>query len=171
MASSDSRPTVSPTVKSTAGAAIIVACIAFIRPFEGVRLTAYRDPVGVATICMGETKDVQMGMHKTLQQCLDDMRRRLPDYLGPVDRLMPGLPDNRRIAYTDFAWNLGSNALTVRQHIQGRAVAGSSIVELERAGHWQDACERMLRFNKGGGQVLPGLVKRRQKERDLCLGH
>jgi lysozyme len=152
------------------GGGIIAAVIAFTTPWEGVRHTAYQDPVGVWTICMGETQGVHAGMRMTHQQCVEQMARRVPDYLGPVDRLMPGLPDNRRIAYTDAAWNLGVGALTRRTPgPDGRPLPGTSIVDLERAGKWKQACDRLLQFNKAGGKALPGLTTRREAERTLCL--
>lgn len=159
--------------------AITAAIIAFTSPFEGTRTVAYRDPVGVWTICMGETKGVTPGMRKTKQQCISEMAARVPDYLGPVDRLMPALPDNRRIAYTDAAWNLGTGVLTRRATVirtvggvrKASPLPGSSIAELEQAGMWKEACNRLLLFNKAGSppRVLPGLDKRRKEENKLCL--
>ncbi|MTD32404.1 glycoside hydrolase family protein [Paludibacterium sp. dN 18-1] len=109
-------------------------------------------------------------MRMTHDQCVAQMAKRVPDYLGPVDKLMPGLPDNRRIAYTDTAWNLGTGVLTLRsKNREGQPVTGTSIVDLERVGKWQDACNRLLKFDKAGGKVLPGLVKRREEARNLCL--
>ncbi|MGR2663104.1 lysozyme [Chromobacterium haemolyticum] len=156
--------------KVAAGGGIIAAIIAFTTPWEGERHTAYQDVVGVWTICMGETQGVKPGMRMSHQQCAELMARRVPDYLGPVDRLMPGLPDNRRIAYTDAAYNLGVGALTRRSAgPDGQPRPGTSIVDLERAGKWRAACDRLLQFNRAGGKVLAGLQRRREAERALCL--
>lgn len=145
-------------VAGVAGTGLIAAIIAFTSPFEGERHTAYRDPVGVLTICFGETQGVTPGMTKTHEQCIADMQKRIPDYLGPVDRMMPKLTVNQRIAFTDFVWNEGAGRLE-----------RSGIPPLMNAGHTQEGCDRLLKYNTAGGHVLPGLVKRRKAERELCL--
>lgn len=141
------------------GAAIIGLIAAFVVPFEGTRTKAYRDPVGIWTICTGETQGVYPGQTKTEAECKAQLAKRIPDYLGPVDQMMPDLPDNRRIAYTDFAYNVG--VATLRK---------SSIPALEKTGKWPQACAVLKRYVYAGGRVLPGLVKRREKEYQLCIG-
>lgn len=145
--------------KVAGGAAIITACASFISPHEGLRTTAYKDPAQIWTICYGETQGVTPGMKKTPAECKQMLADRLPDYIAPVDKMMPGLPDNRRIAYTDFAYNVGVGALQK-----------SSIPALEKSGKWQDACKVMGKYIYAKGKVLPGLVKRRDEEVKLCLG-
>ena len=94
----------------------------------------------------------------------------LPAYLGPVDKFMPGLSTNTRIAYADFAWNEGPGALTLRtKDSMGMQITGTSIVDMEKAGNHAGACARLLQFNTAAGKVYPGLVKRRQAEEALCL--
>jgi len=142
------------------GAAIVAACAVFIAPNEGMRTHAYLDPAGILTICDGETQGVTPSERRTPAQCRAMLARRIPDYLGPVDAMMPGLPDNRRVAYTDFAYNAGVAALR-RSRIPG----------YERAGRVVDACNELLRYVYAGKRKLPGLVARRQKGRDLCLSN
>lgn len=159
--------------KAIAGAAAGVTALvsSLLTQFEGERHTAYQDSVGVWTICMGETKGVTPGMKKTHAECMDMLNKRIPDYLGPVDKLMPGLPDNRRAAYTVFAYNLGVGKLTLRtKDAHKREIVGTSIVDLEKAGNWRAACGRINQFVYAGGKKLNGLVKRRAEESALCLG-
>jgi lysozyme len=150
-----------------ASAGIVAALVSFTSPFEGERTKAYPDPANpkVATICYGETQGVHFGDTKTPDECKEMLKRRIPDYLGPVDRLLPNLPDNRRIAYGDAAYNAGDGILTRRSNGQ----PGTSIVDLERLGKWQDACRRLLLFDRASGKQLPGLTRRRKAESDLCL--
>lgn len=153
---------------ATAAVSVVVLCASFIHPFESgnrQHLEAYKDPVGIWTICDGETQGVHKGMKLTAEQCRELMLRRIPDYLGPVNRLMPGLPVNRQVAYTDFAWNEGIGMLTIRT----RKVKGTSVVDLERAGRWQSACNRLLKFNTAQHVVLKGLDTRRKAENKVCL--
>lgn len=160
---------------------VVAAIAAFISPFEGERLKAYPDPAdpAIATICMGETRDVNFGDVATHEECQARLFARIPDYLGPIDKMLPDLPDNRRIAYTDAAWNLGVGILTRRSTKcvswqEGKCdrrvdVPGTSIVDLERASKPADACARLLAFDHAGGRSWPGLVKRRRAEFDVCM--
>ena len=140
------------------GVAILTLCAVFIQPHEGVVTHAYRDPVGIWTICDGETQGVTPGERRTPAQCRAMLAQRIPDYLGPVDAMMPGLPDNRRVAYTDFAYNAG--VATLRR---------SRIPGYEHAGNVAAACHELLRYVYAGGRRLPGLVRRRADEEKLCL--
>lgn len=161
------------SVKNTAlvgsGLGVIAAIAALIMPSEGLRLKAYADPVGIPTICYGETQGVHYGDTKTKVECDAMLYKRIGDYLGPVDKIMPGLPDNRRIAYTDFAYNVGVGNLKKRTVIDGKEIVGTSIIDLEKAGKWQKACERLNQFFYAGGKKLPGLVKRRAEEYKICM--
>ena len=140
------------------GVAILTLCAVFIQPHEGVVTHAYRDPVGIWTICDGETQGVTPGERRTPAQCRAMLAQRIPDYLGPVDEMMPGLPDNRRVAYTDFAYNAG--VATLRR---------SRIPGYEHAHNVAAACHELTRYVYAGGRKLLGLVRRRADEEKLCL--
>lgn len=139
--------------------AVVAAIAALIMPSEGISLKAYKDPVGIPTICYGETQGVHYGDTKTKAECEAMLYKRIGDYLGPIDKMMPNLPDNRRIAYTDAAYNLGIGT-----------IQRSRIPSLEKAGKWQEACNELNRYVYAGGKKLPGLVKRRAEEVKICLG-
>ena len=149
-------------------AAVIAGTIALIMPSEGLRTHAYPDPANphLATICYGETQDVRFGDVKTPEQCGEMLAKRLPGYLRPIYEMLPDLPDNRAIAYGDAAYNMGVGVLTRRSN----DVPGTSIVDLEKRGEWRSACKRLLLFVYANGAKLPGLVKRRQKEYEVCMG-
>jgi lysozyme len=139
------------------GAAIIAAVAAFLMPHEGEVRKPYKDPAGITTWCYGETQG-QAKASYTHQECVDMLKERIPDYLGPVDEMMPNLPDNRRIAYADFAYNVG--VATVKK---------SRIPSFEKSGDYKSACAELKRYVYAGGKVLPGLVTRRQQEYKLCM--
>lgn len=141
------------------GLAVVAAITALIMPSEGISLKTYKDPVGIPTICYGETQGVHYGDTKTKEECESMLYKRIGDYLGPVDKMMPGLPDNRRIAYTDAAYNLGVGT-----------IQKSRIPTFEKAGKWQEACNELNRYVYAGGKKLGGLVKRRAEEVKICLG-
>lgn len=143
--------------KTAAWASLCVACVS---SAEGLREYAYRDPVGIPTVCFGETAGVRLGDHKTVAECRALLSDDLLSKYGPaVDRCIKHpLPDGRKAAYTSIAYNIGAGAF-----------CKSSIARKENAGDYAGACDALLLYNKARGVPLPGLTARRQQERKLCL--
>lgn len=131
---------------------------------EGLRTKAYRDSVGVATICFGETRGVRMGMQKSRAECEAMFRDRLDEFGNRLEACVPDAKDPARMgphAYTallSLSYNIGSGGF-----------CRSSVARLWNAGDHRGACEAMLRFNRAGGRVLAGLTRRRKAERAMCL--
>lgn len=48
-------------------------------------------------------------------------------------------------------------------------VCGSTLQRYANASEWPAACSQLKRWVYGGGQVLPGLVKRRDAEYKVCM--
>jgi lysozyme len=143
--------------KGTAAAAL--AC-AVVGGFEGLRQTAYRDVVGVATICYGETRGVKMGMTATKEQCNDMLLKGLQDFEAGVVRCAPGLayaPDARIVAHVSLAYNIGVGAY-----------CKSTVARRQNAGDVAGSCDAFLMWDKAKGIRFPGLTRRRQAERELC---
>jgi lysozyme len=127
--------------------------------FEGVRQTAYLDPVGIPTICFGETKNVRMGDKATLDHCSDLLESRLQEFGRGVDQcIKTPLPPYRKAAFTSFAYNVGVPAF-----------CSSTLVKKYNAGDWVGACDQLKRWITAKGVTLPGLVKRREVERQFCM--
>lgn len=139
-------------------AAWVAICLGCTATAEGVRQNAYPDVTGVPTICFGETKGVKLGDKKTLDECKAMLEGRLYQFGAEVDACTKvELTPARKAAMTDFAYNEGS----------GRYCR--NIAPLLNAGKVQAACDRLLDFNTAGHIVFPGLTKRRERERALCL--
>jgi lysozyme len=137
----------------------LAVAVVLIGGFEGLRTVAYRDAVGIPTICFGETKGVRMGMKKSRAECDAMLAERIVEFDDGVDACIHvALPDNRRAAVVSLAYNIGV-----------RAFCGSSVARRLNAGDVRGACDAFLLWNKAGGVELPGLTKRRQEERALCL--
>lgn len=86
------------TMKAKAGAggaaAAIALAVAFIAPWEGVELRAYRDIVGIPTICYGETRGVNMGDSATLAECQTMLAVAVADFEKGIRPCLPAsLPD------------------------------------------------------------------------------
>ena len=134
------------------------------RRFEGFRSQPYLCPAGIPTIGYGSTYYAD-GRKVTLQDAPMDepVARALllaelhHTYAPGVLRLCPVLAtDERRLnAIVDFTYNLGVGRLqtsTLRRKINAQ--------------DWGGAKEQLMLWTRGGGKVLPGLLKRRQAE---CL--
>jgi lysozyme len=77
-----------------------------------------------------------------------------------VLRLIPGVTEHQGAfdALVSFAYNAGLGNLQ-RSQIRIKA----------NRGEWEAAADHLMDWTKGGGKVLPGLVKRRKAERELFL--
>ena len=136
--------------------AIAVACVG---AFEGLRLAAYADPVGIPTICFGETKGVRLGQRATLDQCNGMLAGSLQLANRAVDAcIRTPLPDYRRAALVSFTYNVGQQAL-----------CGSTLARKLNAGDVAGGCNELLRWDYAKGIRLPGLTKRRAAESNMCL--
>jgi lysozyme len=145
-----------PNRKKAAWCAIAVACVS---GFEGLRTAAYSDPVGIATICFGETKGVMHGQRATVDECKGMLAESLEIANRGVDSCVQTyLPDARRAAFVSMTYNIGTANF-----------CGSTLVRKLNAGDTRGACDEMLRWTRAKGIVLPGLVKRREAERQMCL--
>ena len=134
-------------------------------PSEGLRQWAYRDPVGLPTICFGSTKGVKMGDYRTLEECQNLLKGEMYATVQAVDSCRPGLPINVLAAFSDAAYNIG-------EHIACNAGKSTAARKL-RDGDFEGACRELPKWDKarvaGVLVALPGLTKRRQLEMELCL--
>lgn len=130
--------------------------------FEGYVPEAYLDPVGIWTKCWGDTTDVTPGAKYSFDQCVKSLNDHVLELAEPVTRCVPALNlqhDKVKAAMVSMAYNIGSGAF-----------CKSSVARYANAGDWERACKRMAQIYKtAGGQELPGLVKRRRMESELCL--
>lgn len=133
--------------------------------FEGMYLKPYLCPANVPTVGVGSTfyedgrrvtlKDPPITRERAMQLLDHELQQCLPK----VQRLCPGLSDwgpKSTGAILDFAFNCGVGALsgsTLRKRINADDVAGAKT--------------ELMRWVRGGGRVLPGLVKRRAAEAAL----
>lgn len=128
--------------------------IDLIKQFEGCRLDAYLCPAKVWTIGYGHTAGVKKGDRITQEQANAWLRGDLKLYENYVNNIVKlSLTQNQFDALVSFTYNLGAGNL--RKLIENRNV--------------NQIANAILLYNKAGGKVLNGLVKRRQAERDLFL--
>ena len=156
-----------------------------IKHHEGVRLKPYLCPAHLWTIGVGHV--------------LYPDQARLPlvrtgEYTGPIRKEYPLKPEDDRVwspAEVDdlLAQDLGRfesgvarycpAAIGRQGHFDGLVsfafnlglgtLQRSTLRKKYNRGEYEGAAEEFLKFTKGGGKVLPGLVKRRNDERALFL--
>lgn len=123
--------------------------IDMIKEFEGLSLDAYRCAAGVWTIGYGHTAGVEASMRISLLEAENLLRQDLDKFEKHVAKFtMYDFNQNQFDALVSFAFNVGNiNQLT--------NAGKRTIAQIEK--HW-------CAYNKVGGQVMPGLVRRREKE-------
>ena len=125
--------------------------------FEGCRLTAYQDSVGVWTIGYGHTKGVHAGMSITQEEAEQMLLIELEEYEGYIEKyVIVPLTQNQFDALVVWVYNLGPTNLR----------RGTLLKELN-SGNYTAAGKEITKWNKAGGKVLTGLVKRREAEAEL----
>lgn len=138
--------------------------IALIKQFEGCKLTAYQDSVGIWTIGYGWTqpvdgKPIRAGMTIKQETAERLLKTGLVSYESDVSRLVKvGLTQGQFDALVSFTYNLGA-----------RSLSASTLLRKLNAGDYTGAADEFLRWNKVGGKVLNGLTRRREAERALFL--
>lgn len=132
------------------------------RPFEGLRLRPYICPAGYPTIGYGTVykpdgtkvtmEDPPITKETAEAWLLHELQH---NYLAGVLKASPKLITEPRVlgAMADFAYNLGVaryRGSTLRRKIDEQ--------------DWEAAKDELMKWTRGGGRVLPGLVRRRQAE-------
>lgn len=141
-----------------------LAGLDLIKRWEGCRLKAYQDSVGVWTIGYGLTSaagivPVTAGMTVTQRQADAYLIEALAKYEAAVTKALTRTPTQPQFdAMVSLCYNIGPGAF-----------AGSTLVRRFNAGDIAGAADAFLMWNKAGGKVLQGLVNRRKDERALFL--
>lgn len=136
--------------------------ISLITKFEGFSAKPYICPANYLTIGYGHVildDDLYMGAVLTKADALELLKKDCVRFEKAVLRLISvPLSQSQFDALVSFAFNLGAGAL------QRSALR----MKLNR-GEYFDASLEFLKWVRGGGKVLSGLVRRRKAERELFL--
>lgn len=130
-----------------------------IKEFEGLRLAAYTDSVGVWTIGYGHTKGVYSGMTITEAQANAYLDEDIKSHAyGIYNYVTAQLNQNQFDALVSFHFNLGPYILQ-----------GSTLLSYLNNKNWTMAATEMKKYKYAGGVILAGLERRRNAEADLFL--
>ena len=130
-----------------------------LKKFEGCKLKAYKCPAGIWTIGYGHTSaagapEVVQGMTITQADANNILRRDLVKYETGVEALVKQPLTQRQFdVLVDFAYNAGIGALK-----------SSTLLKKVNTADFDAVPAELMKWTKGGGKILPGLVKRRRAE-------
>lgn len=161
MASKPSKKPMAAAAAISAGALLIATPL--IGGWEGLRTTPYKDIVGVATVCYGETR-VPMRKY-SVEECEDMLTNAVEhDFMEPVAEMTPTIRDRpyKLAAATSLAYNIGINAYR-----------NSTVRKLFNQEKFTEACNGFAAWNKvrraGVLVASNGLTNRRKDEIKICL--
>ena len=143
------------------GAGAVALLVPEVQKWEGREHRAYRDIVGVWTICDGDTKNVHAGQVATDAECDKRLERQLIAHARPVMECVPRLTKDRPYqlaASASLAYNIGVSAF-----------CRSTVARKFNRGDWRGGCDAILMWDRAGGRKVRGLTRRRQAERAICL--
>jgi lysozyme len=141
------------------------AGLATVKEFEGLRLKAYKCPAAVWTIGYGHTSaagvpNVTPDLVITKDEAEGILKDDMEQYEAGVRKYVKvGLTQNQFDALVDFAYNAGVGAL-----------AKSTLLKKVNAEKFDEVPAEFMKWTKGGGKELPGLVRRRRAEVKLWRG-
>ena len=134
--------------------------ILLIKNYEGCCLEAYQDSVGVWTIGFGHIKDVKEGDKINQDEAEHLLKEEMPEYEGYINNMVEvPLEQCQFDSLVCWVYNLGPTNLKE-----------STLLRILNEGDYGGVPEQIKRWNKAGGEVLAGLVKRRQAEANLFEG-
>jgi lysozyme len=154
------------TLQGTVGAGAAAILLSIVPRFEGMILKGYKDPIGIVTACAGHTKTAVLGRAYSIEECRRLLGKDLIEHAEGVLKCTPGLAGHpfQTAAAVSFSYNVGVGAY-----------CKSVTARRFNAEDWQGACRAINESDNGkpqwvwaGGKILPGLVKRRAAERELC---
>lgn len=136
---------------------------AIVKDFEKCVLQAYPDP-GTGgdpwTVGWGHTgPEVKAGYSVTQEKADADLMGDMQESEECVNSMVDApLTQNQFDALVSFVFNIG-----------GRQFSTSTMLRLLNGGRYAEAAQQFRVWNRGGGKVLGGLVRRRAAEQALFL--
>jgi lysozyme len=144
------------------GSALAISGAFIVAPFEGQENKAYIDPVGIVTVCYGNTgKEAVLGKSYTDDQCLDQMATDLKEHDKQLMSVVkvPFKSDYQHAAMLSFVYNAGVGNFS-----------SSTMLKKLNAKDYDGACQELTKWVYAKKKMLRGLVIRRSVEYKYCIG-
>ena len=135
------------------------AGVELVKHFEGLKLKAYLCPANVWTIGYGCTDKRYAYKGNVITEGVAErlLKTDMREFEGAVERYVSvPLNWNQFSALVSFSFNVGAGALN-----------RSTLLKKLNAGDYKGAAGQFCRWNRGGGKVLKGLIRRRAAEKKL----
>lgn len=140
------------------GAGATALAVPLVILYEGDVPWVHRDPIGRLAACYGhDDQTMTPGKRFTAAECQAMLDQDLLKHAQALDCIKHPLTDGQKAAFLSFAFNVGN-----------KAFCDSTLARKANAGDMPGACAELSRWTRAGGRELPGLVKRRAAERELC---
>ena len=134
--------------------------LSLIKKFEGLELEAYKCAAGVWTLGYGHTAGVQEGDVWSEEQANEQLKIDMHIYADYInDQVTCPLSQNQFDALVSWVFNLGPTNLR-----------NSTLLKVLNSGDYEGVPAQIKRWNKAGGKVLEGLIRRREAEALLFVG-
>ena len=142
-----------------------------IKKYEGCRLEAYQDSVGIWTLGFGHVDGVEEGDTCSQAQANAWLLTDISDAEKIVDNAVTSdINENQRAALVSFTYNVGGGKEGVKDGLVELKSGGQShLLIYTNQGAYDQAAEQFLSWDRAGGIVVEGLLNRRQDERLLFL--
>jgi len=125
-----------------------------IKKFEGCETSAYQDSVGVWTIGFGHTKGVEEGQTCSIEDAELMLTDEMDEYEGYINNMVKvDLQQHEFDSLVAWVYNLGPTNLNE-----------STMLKVLNGGQFDRVPDEMNRWTRAGGEILEGLVRRRQAE-------
>lgn len=139
---------------------ISIEGLSLIKKFEGMELEAYKCAAGVWTIGYGHIKDVKEGDVITKAEADEMLVHEIEEYENYVNTAVTvPLSQCQFDAIVSWVFNLGNGNLRA-----------STMLKVINSGDHAGVPAQIKRWNKAGGKVLEGLIRRREAEALLYEG-
>jgi lysozyme len=158
-------------VRSTANRRINDEGLALIKQWEGLRLQAYRDPIGIWTIGYGHTLTAREGLTIAPSRAEDLLKMDLrgAEKIVATHVSVP-LSDEEFSALVSFVFNVGPGKPGVKDgFVWLKNGKPSTMLRLLNAGDYEGALGEFSKWVNAGGKRLTGLVNRRAAEAGLFV--
>lgn len=137
---------------------MVALALPLVITFEGYVPWVHKDPIGRLAACYGhDDQSMKLGTKFTQAECTAMLEADLLKHAAALDCIQTPLTDGQKAAFISFAFNVGNGAF-----------CKSTLARKANSGDLMGACAELSRWTLAAGKELPGLVKRRAAERELC---
>ncbi|GAB3744776.1 lysozyme [Lysobacter olei] len=148
---------------AVASLVVVLAVAPFVALKEGVVLPRYMDPVGIPTVCAGETDHEVVNYRDRFSrdECIAVLGASLYQHALELDKcITKPLAIGEAKAVLSWSYNVGT----------GAACKSTLMRLLNQGAPAAEWCKQLLRWDKAKGKRLLGLTIRRKEEYAMCIG-